>query len=310
MPVFTRDDGKVVGVVEGYRQRVLSDRPRYASRPGWTDEQYAAAADRKLRTTRKFLKEFAGRGGRIAGARVLDMGCGDGINCLLLALEPVESVVGIDVELPLLESVERTERTRRLASEVCKRVGLEGEVDEVLERLPVRLLKMDATAMELADDSFDVAMSRSAIEHIRPVEKAFAEVARVVRQGGLIYLSTDPYFSPRGCHKTGVVDIPWAHARLSPEEYRRFVTEREGRDWALKRCRRLETLNPYTIRRWREIIEAGPFEVLEWNEKRSPLAEELLADHPEVVETVLKGVEHRDLVHGRLKIWLRRQTRR
>jgi SAM-dependent methyltransferase len=306
--LFTRDDGRSLRVIDGYRERVLSERTSYSPRPDWDDEHYSAAAEKKLKRTRKFLAEFARWGGRIEGARVLDVGCGDGINALLIALQPVQRVVGIDLELPLVEAVERRERARRLTAEVCRKVGLDGVLDDILHGLPLRLMKMDARAMEFADGSFDFVMSRSAIEHIIPVEMALAEMARVVRPGGLIHLSTDPYFSPRGCHKSGVVDIPWAHARLSLDEYRRFVTAREGEKRALKRCRRLQTLNPYTIRQWRETIEEGGFEILDWQQERSALAESMLEEYPEVAETVLEGVERRDLVHARLRTWLRKRS--
>ena len=304
---FTRDDGRVLRVLRGHRQRVLSERPTFSPRADWRDEQYATAAEKKLRRAQRFLAEFARWGGRIEGARVLDVGCGDGIACLLIALQPVRQVVGIDMELPLLEPVERHERTRRLTAEVFKKAGLKGDIDEILARLPVRFLKMDATAMDVSDQRFDLLVSRSAIEHIVPVEIALAEMARLVRPGGLIHLSTDPYFSPRGCHKSGVVDIPWAHARLSRDEFRRFVTETEGPERAAKRCRRLETLNRYTIRQWREKIGAGPFEILEWRQEPSALAETLLKENPDVTETVREGIERQDLIHDRLTMWLRKR---
>jgi hypothetical protein len=139
------------------------------------------------------------------------------------------------------------------------------------------------------------------------VEKAFSQIARVVRPGGLVHLSTDPYFSPRGCHKTAIVDIPWAHARLTRKEYARFVDQTEGETQAQRRGRRLETLNPYTIRDWRRKIETEPFDVLEWRTETSSIAEDLLAEHPDVLETVFPHVEHDDLVNDRLHIWLRRR---
>jgi SAM-dependent methyltransferase len=307
METFTRDDGRTLQVVLGYRESLLSQRSSYSPRPDWSDEQYAAAARKKLKRTRQFLDEFAKWSGRINRARVLDVGCGDGINCLLVALWPVRSVVGIDMELPLFEAVERRDLVRRLTAQVCRETQLTGDIDEILKRLPVRLMKMDATAMAFDDDTYDLLISRSAIEHIVPVEKAFEEMARVVRPGGLIYLSTDPYFSPRGCHKSGIVNIPWAHASLSLQEYRRFVTESEGEDRAVRRCRRLETINPYTIRQWREKIETCPFEILEWREERSDFAETLLQKYSQVMEMVPERVERRDLIHERLKIWLRKR---
>ena len=308
MGVFTKDDGRTVQIVPGTRQRVISARASFSPRDDWGDTEYAAAAAKKLRRTDRLLSDFTRFGGRIEGAHVLDVACGDGINALLLALQPVESVTGIDLELPLVEDVERGQRTRRLAGAVLEHAGRKGELDQVLEQLPLTFVKMDATNMDFPASSFDLLTSRSAIEHIMPVEKAFSEMARVVRPGGLVHLSTDPYFSPRGCHKTGVVDIPWAHARLSRGEYSRFVSQSEGEAFAKRRDKRLETLNPYTIRQWRDKIETEPFEVLEWREEISSVAQELLREHPEVVETVFPGVEQQDLVNERLQIWLRRRS--
>src|SRR5712691_8337535 len=247
-----------------------------------------------------------GREGTLDDAEVLDVGCGDGINCLLVGLQSVRRAVGIDLELPLFESGERGERTRRLASTILEKLALGGDLDDVLSRRPVRFATMDVTLMTFPDDSFDLLISRSAMEHIRPVEKALTEMARVVRPGGLIHHSIDPYFWLRGCHKTGLVDIPWAHARLSLEEFRRFVTESEGESIAAKRCQRLETLNRFTLRQWLTRIEAGPFETLEWKEERSSLAEELLEKHPDVVDTLLDGVERPELVQGGIEVWLRK----
>ncbi len=90
-------------------------------------------------------------------------------------------------------------------------------------------------------------------------------------------------------------------------EFRRFVTESEGEAKAVKRCLHLTTLNQFTLRQWRRIIEAGPFEILEWIEKRSPFAKTLLEEYPEVQDTLLDGVERRDLIHGEIKVWLRKK---
>jgi hypothetical protein len=66
-------------------------------------------------------------------------------------------------------------------------------------------------------------------------------------------------------------------------------------------------INPYTIRQWRQKIEARPFEILEWREERSAFAETLLDEYPQVTEMMREGVERRDLIHERLKMWLRRR---
>jgi hypothetical protein len=145
------------------------------------------------------------------------------------------------------------------------------------------------------------------LEHIVPIERALAEMARVVRPGGLLRHAIDPFFWLKGCHKDGLVDIPWAHARLRLGEFRRFVAETEGEAKAARRSRHLESLNQLGLRGWRALLEAGPFEILDWHEGRSALAQTVLEEHPDVAETLLDAVTTRDLVHHAITVWLRKR---
>jgi len=304
MTTFIRADGRPVRVVPGFRDRVLAYRPSVTPRPGWTPVQYAHAADTKLDRGRRLIAQVRKRYDRLDRAAVLDVACGDGINCLVLATAAGRAV-GVDLRLPLFELDETGAQARQLSGLVLERLDGGSRLADALQRLPVRFVRADATRLSFPDDKFDVLLSRSAMEHIVPVERALAEMARVVRPGGVIHHSVDPYFWLRGCHKRGLVDIPWAHARLSLGDFRRFVTASEGEVVAAKRCQRLETLNRFTLAQWRAVVEAGPYEILDWTEEQSPFAVALLKEYPEVGESLAEGVESRDLVHGRLQIWLR-----
>jgi len=305
LTTFTGADGRPVRVVPGFRDRVLGFRPSVTPRPGWTAADYERAADKKLARARRLVAEVATRHGPLDRTAVLDVGCGDGITCLVLASVAVGRAVGVDLRLPLFESAAMAAPARRLAELVLQRLHSAGRLANALAGLPVRFVRANATQLAFPDACFDVLVSRSAMEHIAPVERALAEMARVVRPGGVIHLRIDPYFWLRGCHKRGLVDIPWAHARLSLEDFRRFVAESEGTAMAATRCARLQTLNRLTLGQWRAVIEAGPFEVLEWREEPSPFAVALLEEYPEVGDSLADGVEPRDLVDGRLEIWLR-----
>jgi ubiquinone/menaquinone biosynthesis C-methylase UbiE len=319
MTTFTRDDGRVLPLVEGFRQHVLSCRAPVTPKADWTREQYQVAAARKQARARRLMESFASRFGSLADARLLDVGCGDGSNCLLLARAGVGRMVGIDLQLPLFFPDEKGAQTRRLAAgllrvpeagateDASSRDWPQGVLARALARLPVRFVKMDATRLAFDDAVFDGLISRSAMEHIRPIEQALAEMGRVVRRGGLIYLGIDPFFWLRGCHKRGVVDLPWAHARLTPGEFRRLVAARESEAVATKRCRRLETLNQLTVAQWKALIEAMPCQVLSWMERLSAFGEETLARHPEVLDTLRPGVSKRDLLCERITVWLRKQ---
>lgn len=303
--MFTRDDGRTLKVVKGFRDQVLSaPRASVQPKPNWADGDYSAAADAKLQSWQKRLSEFSRWGVALEGARTLEVGCGAGIDCLLMGLQPVRRVVGIDLELPLFKNSEKGEQSRRLTHKVLENLDFERNIGEALDHLPVRFAIMDATQMAFRDHAFDFLWSRVAMKEIMTVDKALLEMARVVQPGSLMYHSIDPYFWLKGCYKTGLVDIPWAHARLSPEEFRRFVAETEGEVKAARRVQCLNTLNRLTLQQWREIFEAGPFEILEWIEESSPFAVRLLHEHPEVEETVLPGIRRRDLVCGQIRVVL------
>jgi SAM-dependent methyltransferase len=304
--VFVRDDGVPLRVVEGFRQRVRSA-PKESVQPKaqWSAQDYETAAGKKLRQLRSLLGELDRWGGSLERASVLEVGCGAGIDSLLFALHPVDRVVGIDLEFPLHARDDYGERTRHLTRRVLEKAGVEDGIEATLRRQPVHFVPMDATRMAFPDASFDLLVSRAALEHIIPIERALAEMARVVRPGGLLRHAIDPFFWLKGCHKRAVVDIPWAHARLHPGEFRRFVAETEGDAKAERRSRHLETLNQLGLRQWRALFEASPFEILDWREEPSALAETVLEEHPDVPETLLEGVTTRDLIHGSIKVWLR-----
>ena len=304
-PTFTRNDGRSLPVIEGFRERALAA-AQYTPRPHWGHEEYVAKARKKLRHAKRFLDEYARLGGTLEGADVLEVACGAGIECLLVAMHPVRRAVGIDTELPLFDPGEIGERSRRLAREVLLALHLPDDIDAVLRQRPIRFETMDARRMAFPDHSFDLLWSHAAMEHIVPPEPALAEMARVMRPRGLIYHAIDPFYWVKGCHKGGVVDIPWAHARLTPAEYHRFVAEHEGERKAARRSNFLQTLNQFTPRQWRRTIEAGPWEIMKWTEDSWPLAEALLEEHPDVRDTLLDGIEPGDLTCRQIKVWMRK----
>ena len=104
-----------------------------------------------------------------------------------------------------------------------------------------------------------------------------------------------------------MVDIPWAHARLSLAEFRRFVQMREGETRAEKACHQLETLNRFTLGQWRAVFEASAFEIRSWVVTQSSYAEEALAKNPEVLDGVLDGISRDDLVGGQIKVLARKK---
>jgi SAM-dependent methyltransferase len=85
----------------------------------------------------------------------------------------------------------------------------------------VKFICGDATALPFADQSFDAVTMFDVLEHIPDHEKAIAEVKRVLRPGGFLFVSTPnehwrfPYYSFMRpfCPRDVDVMAEWGHVR-------------------------------------------------------------------------------------------------
>lgn len=148
----------------------------------------------------------------LAGRRVLDIGCGVGGIDLLLARDyGAASVVGIDVEPPLVE------KARRLAA----KHGL-------AERIELRVV--EPGPLPFPEAAFDAVFSKDSLIHIEDKDALFAEVFRVCRPGGLFVASDwlrggDGPLSPEMARYVESEGLSFGMA--SPERYRSAL-ERAG----------------------------------------------------------------------------------
>ncbi|HEX8433806.1 class I SAM-dependent methyltransferase [Archangium sp.] len=193
-----------------------------------------AQVDRTLNAVRECeerLTELCGV--KLEGLDVLDVGPGQQLKHMRV-LSVKNRVVGIDtdivaqgfhlhdyVEMLRRNSVLRTVKTvtRKLLGwdELFEKSLARGLSVQGFPRLPVFL--MDATRMSFPDASFDVVCSWSAFEHIEHPRTALAEVARVLRPGGVAYLAIHLYTSHSGSHdprtlsNDGAAPPYWPHLR-------------------------------------------------------------------------------------------------
>ena len=144
--------------------------PEYAAR--MLDYDEALLRDLPDRST----ASFAGVANPLAmaevrpGQRVLDVGCGAGMD-LLLAARSVGSTgeaIGVDMTSEMLESVRRS--------------------SEELGGVNVTLKRGDAEDLPLAAESVDVVISNGVLNLTTDKHRAFSEIERVLRPGGRLLL--------------------------------------------------------------------------------------------------------------------------
>ena len=128
--------------------------------------EYFAEIERRRYASHYHLPELFERLRPVApGLRLLEVGCGIGVDTLRLARLGFAEVVGIDL----------TAVAVRLAGRRARREGLG----------TVRFGVGDAEELAFADGSFDVVYSFGVLHHTPRIERAVAEVRRVLAPGGL-----------------------------------------------------------------------------------------------------------------------------
>ncbi|MBG6239283.1 SAM-dependent methyltransferase [Mycetocola sp. CAN_C7] len=167
-------------------------------------------------------RDLALAAGITAGSRVLDVGSGIGGPARLFASHYGATVVGVDV----------TPEFVRTAASLTERTGLADQVAFV-----------DASALNLpfADEEFDVATLLHVGMNIADKGTAFAEVARVLRPGGVFAI----YDVMRSAEGDLAYPLPWAAtAAIS------FPASRAAYEDALGAA-------GFTVERHRDLRDAG-----------------------------------------------------
>jgi SAM-dependent methyltransferase len=147
----------------------------HASRRFRSEYDYALFEYYRSAKVFKFLEQA----GVTVGGSVLDAGCGGGGMPLSFA-EEARQVVGIDLAPRFVDAGHRLAAERGLRN--------------------LHFTRADGQALPFPDASFDMVLSHAVIEHVADAARYMRELARVLKPGGTMYLSTAPYLSFAGAH--------------------------------------------------------------------------------------------------------------
>ncbi|HET7729236.1 MAG TPA: class I SAM-dependent methyltransferase [Usitatibacter sp.] len=187
--------------------------------------------------------------------RILDVGCGDGITDLSLALRTgCRELVGVDP----FRGYER-----------LREVMVENHLPPDAFPPNLRFMAESANSLPFADDSFDVVVSWGSLEHIAGgYDRALAEIRRVLRPEGLFFVHPGLYYCSFGHHLGEFSAEPHFHLKKPLDEVRRIVMEAPIR--RMDRSGHVATreeywqwfreLNPITVGRFEQELRALDFQ--------------------------------------------------
>jgi SAM-dependent methyltransferase len=130
----------------------------------WLAPTWTTGKDRYNDVRNAFHRRIEAAGG-VAGKRVLDYACGNGLWAMVFGLRGARHVVGFD-----------------LAEVGVKRAMRRAQVQGVADR--VQFLCGDAMHLPFADGSFDLVIGHGVIHHVIKYPGIFPELHRVLKVGG------------------------------------------------------------------------------------------------------------------------------
>ncbi len=145
--------------------------------------------------------------------------------------------------------------------------GIDPDAGELTARgdAPEGFLRASGLALPLADGALDVCMSSNVLEHVPDPERMASEMLRVVRPGGLVWLSWTTWLSPWGGHETS----PWHYLGgvRAADRYERLHGKRPKNDFG----RSLFAVSAARMTRWaRGVVRCGEGELVDVRARYHP----------------------------------------
>lgn len=118
--------------------------------------------------------------------------------------------------------------------------------------------------------TFDFIYSSSVLEHIKDLKGAFGEMKRILKKDGLLIHGYGPFWAPSGGHALGILDSPWGHALLSPQDSDRYLHQLRPNEYEIASAWINNALNRVTISQMQNYLTEAGFDILMWQENACP----------------------------------------
>lgn len=150
--------------------------------------------------------------------------------------------------------------------------------DARVQRAGVRVIQMDATHLAFPDATFDLVYSFNAFEHLPSPDATFAEMIRVLRPGGVAYVSfTALRYSPHGAHMYKVIGVPYVTVLFDEQEVLAYLRTQGLPD-------SFPWVNEYSAERFRSLFHsrADTVDIVRYTETRNRWHVGVISEFPEV----------------------------
>jgi SAM-dependent methyltransferase len=207
----------------------MQDTPGQHDPSRWFAEHFDRAAQ-------EVIDFITSDGIALEGATIADIGSGDGIMDLGVALSARPAkLVGFDIRPTDPEALRRAMRA----------AGIEEELPDA-NRLA--FVESDVAAIPAPNDIFDVVFSWSVFEHVDQPIVMLQEIHRILKPGGVFFLQIWPFFgSQHGGHLWQSIDEPFVHLNRSPFRLEDELRGKRGTDTSRSADDEFRSLNRITV---------------------------------------------------------------
>ncbi len=307
MGVFRRDDGSEVTLLDGLREDI---KPNWksmvnpAQRISLPSEKMLAGKVKKCRDNVNDLElMLKAHGISLHRKLILEIGCYDGIQAYQLSTVTSEAVLASDMseyyivqrqgEKLNIDSLEAQNTNLNKLRQHCLDF-FNSKTDVIAD---VNFVEDDITTSTLPDACVDVICSWEVLEHLSDPVKAFENMYRLLKPGGICYHEYNSFFSIDGGHSLCTLDFHWGHARLHNVEFDRYVDDLRPKENEIDKNFFYKSLNRMTLSLLKKYAESAGFTVktiIPWvNEFHIELVDGVILDQ---VREVYPTAEMLDLV--------------
>lgn len=257
---FTDDKGVEHELLEGFRDTCV---PRW---PGFFKERNAEIDPNSVNIARRKvardLSVLAAHGVAIQGARILEIGCGDGGYSMALAEQGADSVLATDIVDYWAREVRGDSRhTRAKERQAMRQMNLRAMFPASIQD-KVEFGFLDISKSPTTEEPFDLVVSHETLEHVPAMGASMTNMFQSLRPGGIAFHVYNPFFCFTGGHSLCTLDFPFAHVLLSSDDFRRYVHTYRSDETDLAISFFEKSLNRTTIRQMQKDALGAGFTLL------------------------------------------------